>query len=228
MGKFEQAGEIGKRRKFIKTNFLAFPGDGFSYIRYRVLRPLLKLFTHWQRGKFKPHPWLTPAAINIFDAILNKEMTGLEYGSGSSTLFFASRLGQLESIEHNKDWYEKVINMLGSARVQNVNLHLIPENKADKTETDLGIQGFEPRKSYTNYFGKVREYPDHHFDFILIDGRARVECTVYAIPKLKSGGILALDNSERRRYTPVFDLLSDWQMVNTTNGLTNTTIWFKP
>ena len=48
------------------------------------------------------------------------------------------------------------------------------------------------------------------------------------LPKIKKGGILILDNSERKRYELVFEQLKDYEMYETTNGLTNTTFWFIP
>ena len=70
--------------------------------------------------------------------------------------------------------------------------------------------------------------PDESVDFVLVDGRARTECAYYSISKLKKGGLFILDNSERDRYNIVFEFLSEWEMQNTTNGLTDTTFWVKP
>jgi hypothetical protein len=90
------------------------------------------------------------------------------------------------------------------------------------------MDGSESRMDYYNYYSKVNEYPDEYFDFVLIDGRARVNCGKNAIDKLKSGGIFILDNSERQRYRPLHELLIKWPSIYTTTGLTDTTIWIKP
>ena len=65
-------------------------------------------------------------------------------------------------------------------------------------------------------------------DFAIVDGRARTECCHEILPKIKKGGILILDNSERKRYKLVFEQLKKYEMYETTNGLTNTTFWFIP
>ncbi|HEY4655003.1 MAG TPA: class I SAM-dependent methyltransferase, partial [Cyclobacteriaceae bacterium] len=83
-------------------------------------------------------------------------------------------------------------------------------------------------QDYHNYFSFITVFPNGHFDFIFIDGRARIECTLNAIPKLKKGGMLVLDNSDRDRYAPLFKVLEHWPRVTTTTGLFDTTIWFKP
>lgn len=225
---YTQANDIAKKAT-IRTNYVAKKKLSINYIKYRFNRPILKLITTFQNRKFKPAPWLTPASINIFDSILDQSMIGLEYGSGSSTLFFAPRLKVLESIEHHNAWYQKVQGMIESAGLSNVHLHLVPNKHGSSYEPfDIPDGSLRVKHWYADYFSKVLEFPDDHFDFVLIDGRARVECLLNSIDKLKSGGILALDNSERSRYQPVFRILADWNRIDTTNGLTDTTIWFKP
>ncbi|MCB0486782.1 MAG: hypothetical protein KDC47_11360, partial [Flavobacteriaceae bacterium] len=175
----------------------------------------------------------TPASILFFEKALNKDMIGLEYGSGRSTLYFAQKLKKLVSIEHYQGWHNKVKKELEVKEINNVDYFLIlKENTPDAIEdidTELDkLEGSEPRNDFVNYYNKVNEYPDGYFDFILIDGRARVKCGLNAMKKVKSGGIFVLDNSERKRYAPLRNALKDWPQVNTTTGLTNTTIWIKP
>ena len=120
--------------------------------------------------------------------------------------------------------------MLSQKDLNNVEIQLIVPTETDIVPSNLRIEKFEftPKEEFSNYFNKVLDFDNDFFDFILIDGRARVECLYNSIPKLKSGGMMILDNSERERYKPVFSILNDWDMVFTTNGLTDTTIWFKP
>ena len=160
-------------------------------------------------------------------------MIGLEYGSGRSTLFFTRHLGKLVSIEHYDPWYEKVKKRLDEAKVDNVEYLLVPKNSEqdvndNRDEYHRKFTGREARPEYADYAGKVLEYDDNYFDFVLIDGRSRVNCGLNAMPKLKPGGIFVLDNSERPRYRPLHEALNEWPKIETTTGLTNTTIWFKP
>ena len=49
------------------------------------------------------------------------------------------------------------------------------------------------------------------FDYISVDGRARMHCLVRALPLLKpEGGVLLLDNSERELYQKAFDMVPSW------------------
>ncbi|MCB0496036.1 MAG: class I SAM-dependent methyltransferase [Cyclobacteriaceae bacterium] len=160
-------------------------------------------------------------------------MIGIEYGSGRSTMFFAKKLKKLISIEHYPGWYEKVKKELENKGVHNVDYFLILKQDTpdaiEDIDTELDkLEGSELRNDFANYYNKVNEYSNGYFDFVLIDGRARVKCGLNAMNKLKSGGIFVLDNSERKRYAPLRNALKDWPMVNTTTGLTNTTIWIKP
>ena len=160
-------------------------------------------------------------------------MIGLEYGSGFSTKYFARKLKKLISIEHNSEWYKKVKRNLEENKINNVDYFLFPKEDHPESQDDLDIylnehDEYESKESFRKYYDKVKEYPNNYFDFILIDGRARIYCGLNSILKLKKGGIFILDNSERKRYEPLLTALESWPKVNTTNGRTNTTIWIKP
>lgn len=221
-------------RKYLKKNVIVPKGLSGSYLFYRVARPLLKLNYKVFKWRNPQTPWTSQAAVAIFRELLNKRMTGLEYGSGNSTIFFASRLGHLTSVEHDKAWYSRVKSTLKKLGHSNVDYKLIAPGTIRPLDYSL-IKGynleeneFAIKSEYADYFSFVRTFPDNHFDFIMVDGRARIECTLNALPKLKPGGIFVLDNSDRKRYTPVFKVLSQWQSVTTTTGLFDTTFWFKP
>lgn len=228
-----QASNISHFFFFIKRNIVAPKSSNYKYIRYRVLRPLLKGYYKLFNLFYPDRPWTTPVSILFFDKALNKEMVGLEYGSGRSTMYFASKLKKLVSIEHYEGWYDKVKKQLEDNQIKNVEYHLIlnqdTPDKTDNSDVELNkLVGGEDRNDFYNYYTKVNEYADEYFDFVLIDGRAREKCGLNAMSKLKSGGIFVLDNSERPRYAPLHKALETWPKVETTTGLTNTTIWIKP
>src|SRR5688572_9711262 len=51
-------------------------------------------------------PWITFDAIDFLKARARPDMRVFEFGSGGSTLFWASLGAQVTSIEHNPAWYE--------------------------------------------------------------------------------------------------------------------------
>lgn len=149
----------------------------------------------------RDEPWITEGANIVLAAYMSyhnlfaqHNQTGygisvLEFGMGASTLFFSEQkcVTRLVSIEHNKEWYDHVVDKI--------------KNKT------AGIYGLYDRP----YNSKVSYFPDNAFDVIMIDGRDRVECIKSSISKLKPGGILILDNSERETYAEGIALMSDWK-----------------
>lgn len=224
-------------RSILKSNFIRPKGLTWAYVRYRVMRPLLKVNYKLAKLFYPVSPWTTLASIKTFEKILSPEMIGFEYGSGFSTLFFAKRLKHITSIEHDPAWHGLVSQKFKALGITNVDYKLIPRQQKNEGSIDgysfyadyqLTPKDFQIRTEYANYFSAIATFPNEHFDFIMVDGRARVECCLMAIPKLKKGGIFVLDNSDRARYVPVFHVLKDWKSVTTTTGLFDTTIWFKP
>ena len=203
-----------------------------GYWIYRILRPILKIRYAFFRRMNKPAPWLSPTSILFFKKYLEKDMVGAEFGSGSSTLFFAPRISKLYSVEHNEEWYNLINEKLKGLNSSNVDYRFVLQNdKADFVDDVFDLEekrDFEIRRDYVNYFRALNDIQDHSLDFAIVDGRARTECCHEILPKIKKGGILILDNSERKRYELVFEQLKDYEMYETTNGLTNTTFWFIP
>lgn len=209
----------------------------WKYIKYRVRRPIIKLFYKAYRKKNAPTPWLPPSVIEYFNQYLTKEMTGVEFGSGISTLFFAPKIKKIVSIEHDEAWYKQIKKELATKNIDNIDYHLVKRNDAKKNNYptpefintfNISSDEYEYRKEFYEYFMRLEEYNDESFDFIIVDGRARPECVFASIPKLKKKGILVLDNSERHRYRIVFDRLKEWETCKASSGLTDTTFWIKP
>ena len=203
-----------------------------GYWLYRILRPILKVRYAFFRRMHKPAPWLSPTSILFFKKYLEKDMVGAEFGSGSSTLFFAPRISKLYSVEHNEEWYHLINEKLTGINCSNVDYRFVVQNdKSDFVDDVFDLEekrDFEIRRDYVNYFRALNDIQDHSLDFAIVDGRARTECCHEILPKIKKGGILILDNSERKRYELVFEQLKNYEMYETTNGLTNTTFWFIP
>jgi len=142
---------------------------GFVYLPHCLATTTLRLTI----GYRPVLPWLSYRAIEQLDKLLRPDQTMLEWGSGMSTLWFAQRVGHLTSIEDYQPWYEKVKLTLTS--INNVDYQF---------------------KTDDHYFN-LDQYPNETFDFILIDGSQRGNCAKSAITKIKSGGYIYLDNSDK-------------------------------
>ena len=217
-----------------KKNYTAHKSEGMRYWTYRLLRPFLKAkYAAFQKANPEA-PWISPGAIYVLKKALKKDMVGFEFGSGRSTMFYAGLLKKITSIEHYKPWFEKVNELLAAKDIQNASLilvetdvpsqHLSSEAQLFTSAADYPIKD----EAFSEYIDSLLRFPDQHFDFMAVDGRARNSCVIQAIPKLKPGGLLLLDNSERKRYQEAISRLSDWPSIFTTTGLTDTTIWMKP
>lgn len=234
--RYEQAKKIAAQFFFIKRNIKvpggAAKGASLTYISYRILRPVLKTY-YWIFKQFnRMTAWTSPASIVIFRELLRKDMNGVEFGSGKSTAFFAQHLGHLTSIEHHKGWHEKVQAWMKERNISNVDYRLV---EPDKEEKPFPValsrhfpDGLKTKTGFVDYVSELAAFGDSSIDFLLVDGRARTECALIGIHKLKPGGILVLDNSERDWYRPVHEAVATWSKVYTTTGLTDTVIWFKP
>jgi hypothetical protein len=154
-----------------------------------------------------PSPWLVFDAIDYIKPRLFKGMNVFEYGSGGSTLFWLHYGANVISIEHDSQWHNFMKNKLQSNK--SIDYRLIVPEIAKRN--DLDFDPSDPEKYFStdevyrdyqfrNYVTQIDSFPDQHFDFILIDGRARPSCIKHSISKVKVGGLIILDNSDRDYY----------------------------
>lgn len=233
--KFEQTRNEVEKSSFTKRN-IAINRSGWRLWRYHLLRPLLKR-RYWRYQRLNPHtPWITPPIITALERLLDKEMLGFEFGSGRSTLFYAQRIQFIWAIEHDEAWYAKVYEDISKKQIGNIGLRLVkPEKEIDypnissENHIDLTSQEYPVKDDlFKCYVDSLDEFENEYFDFVAVDGRARVSCALKAMGKLKPGGILLLDNSERKRYASIHRELAKWPKIVGTTGLTDTTLWLKP
>lgn len=189
----------------------------------------------YQKTIGKNKPWLTPDANQILSKFITKEKIGFEFGSGRSTIWFASKASRIISVEINEEWYTLVKNNIKDKSLLNIDYFLIPGSNKENPELSL-------------YPKKILEYPDDFFDFVLVDSIHRLQCAKNALPKIKKGGLLIIDNMDdflpsntptplaiskhylkRKDSTEWLRFYNDYLKVNkeiwTTNGVTDTAIF---
>ncbi|MFZ4593894.1 MAG: O-methyltransferase [Verrucomicrobiaceae bacterium] len=167
-------------------------------------------------------PWLAQGAVRFLDEWLTSKMSGWEWGSGRSSLWFAQRIARLVSIEHDKAWHQKVSQQLAEQSLTHVDLrHLALEHPELETyELDY--------PTLPQYAAVILYEPDASFDFVLVDGWYRAVCARAALPKLKPGGLLVIDNTDWQ-HPPQAHVPADWHLVHQSrNVITETSIWRKP
>ncbi|MBT3659260.1 MAG: hypothetical protein HOK25_15815 [Rhodospirillaceae bacterium] len=129
-------------------------------------------------------PTISYRARTVIDGLLDSNSRVAEFGSGMSTPWLAGRCGFLLSLENDEEWHRKVSAMIATG--------------------DFGHVQYELRTP--DSFSDLSGFPDGSFDFILIDGWDRHGCVVNALPKLRSGGWVYLDNSDKDMTRPDGDL----------------------
>lgn len=202
----------------------------------RLVRAVLYLPTRARLLIDPVYPWINAGAVRYLRAHLAPGMRVLEFGGGRSTIYFSRLAGSMVTVEHNEKWRRKVAAMIERFGAKNVTLAFLPPDTAPAETPPVRprpacweIIGHTPRRpEFAAYFDHILGYPDEHFDAVLVDGRARVECALNAMDKIKPGGILVLDNSEWEKYAPISRAMADWSRRDFENGVWRTTIFCKP
>ncbi|MCE7058801.1 FkbM family methyltransferase [Dyadobacter sp. CY343] len=130
-----------------------------------------------------PLPWYTYPFILFLKPRLKPEFTVFEYGSGNSTIWYAGQVRYITAVEHEAGWVKLIA----------------PKLPANTTllEKPLG----------DSYIKAVQSTGDL-YQIIIVDGRNRVKCAIFASDFLTDDGVIILDNSERTWYTPAKEYLA--------------------
>jgi predicted O-methyltransferase YrrM len=199
----------------------------FSHWTPRYIQDRVALMLHERRNP--RDPWLTKDAVRFLDQSLKPTDVGLEFGSGRSSIWFAQRIKHLISVEDNQEWFARVTGLISQERLN---------EKID----------YRFRQQKDDYVTEASNVPDASIDFCLVDGSHRDDCAIRVIPKVRSGGMVVVDNINW--YLPSEDIapatrkpadgcatpiwiefaqqVAAWRRYWTSNGVTNTCIWFKP
>ncbi len=181
-------------------------------------------------------PWLTPEAIRLISTLLRPADRGAEFGSGRSTLWFATRVAALTSVEHDERWHEVLTATLRERGLDNVDYILAPEDQPME------------RGGESAYARAALALPDASLDFALVDGHYRDYSAKFIMPKIKPGGLLIIDNvhhylpcqsrspnARTIRLGPATEVwagvwreLADWRTIWTSSGVWDTAIFIKP
>ncbi|WP_298645748.1 hypothetical protein [uncultured Proteiniphilum sp.] len=205
--------------------------DILLYIRFALTFAMqnatlshIKQLRRWLKDKrsgdntlIRELPWMTYDALDFLSSICTPDMTIFEWGSGGSTLFFARRCCRIISIEHDQKWSKLLANKLKEFSVTNVDYKEVPgerisgwaqrdyRNPDDFVSNDRNSIGL----SYEKYVKAIDQYPDNYFDIVVVDGRVRNCCIKRAIPHVRKGGYLVVDNTDRKYYLAGFSELQN-------------------
>ena len=121
-------------------------------------------------------PWVPYSVIRRLRSFLGRESSVLEYGSGMSTIWYATIVSRVCSVEDDQVWYERIADLIERRQLNNVTYHL-----AASADEYCSFMADNPRR----------------YDLIVVDGSWRSRCMAEAINLLLPGGVLYLDTSDQ-------------------------------
>ena len=194
----------------------------------------IKLFYYQKKNVHAP--WLVNTSTSFLSTYLKTGDIGLEFGSGRSTIWFAKKVRHITSIEHTPTWHNIVSEKIISERLGNkISYHLFEDGGSNIADCD--------------YVNIINSFENESFDFVLIDGMLRDHCALRSLNKLKTGGIIIIDNVnwyiprknksrtpdsrgikddfESEHWKSFYNIVSGWRYIWETDGISDTAIWFK-
>lgn len=127
----------------------------------------------------------------------------LEWGSGGSTLELHKMAETVISVEHNPDWFGKVLAELPVDRHRQ--LRLVPPSEPEPQhdpEWEWRRRAEFEREMFATYVDHPRQLGVQP-DVVFADGRARRFCIMEGLRLLRSGGLLIAHDAQRRIYHDV-------------------------
>lgn len=189
------------------------------YLQHPV-HGIAKIFDVTYR-KFKPGmPWISPQSV----AFLKKELArgnlvGFEWGSGASTNWFSQFCSKLVSIEYDEYWYQQVQAQVKDQK--NIQLLFVALEHSKSEPTYLT---YEKTPAYVT---SIHQFPEEHFDFVVVDGHYRQACILACQKHLKRDGLLIVDNFNRIAKREDWGIPSSYEMIHCSSNIVTTTAVFR-
>lgn len=127
----------------------------------------------------RPIPWLSYPFIDFISGRLNDGMLVVEFGAGNSTLFFASKVKRVFSVESNELWVKDLAPQL-------------PNN------AEVSYQSYNPADSMQ--YVTAADSQLAFADIVLVDGPETSETLKHVAKAIGPKGVIALDNADREQY----------------------------
>jgi len=150
-------------------------------------------FTIFERlnGGYKNYPWLVPSAVSWLDKNIQKDWKIFEFGCGYSTIWYAKRCNSITGIDDHLEWFNLIKAKIESSNIGNCDLIFTP------SVSPLSIDDF----------------PNDFFDLVIVDSaESRIECAIAAVSKIKKGGYLLFDDTDKLEYQNI-EFLKSWNVM---------------
>ncbi len=155
-------------------------------------------------------PWISPRAVRFLEENISNGQIGFEWGSGRRTIWLAVRLKRLISVEHDKIWFERLSRKIKEKKLNNIEYHYVSYEQKQK------------------YVGIINNIEDNSLDIVFVDGAHNKACILAAIPKIKKGGLLLIDDTNHFPLSEC-NVPKDWAVVHHSKNVSkDTTVVRKP
>ena len=132
----------------------------------------------------EPIPWINYSMMHFLTPRLPEYISILEYGSGNSTLYWATKVKEVVSVEHDALWIDYIRKKFSG--ISNIQL-LTAGSDADYENAPVAI--------------------NKKFQLIVIDGIRRIECTRCALKLLTEDGCILFDDTLFCEHKEVFKIM---------------------
>jgi predicted O-methyltransferase YrrM len=146
-------------------------------------------------GRVPERPWIVPAAIGWLARRMRRDWRVVELGSGRSTVWYAKRAGSVVSFEDNADWAARGREALRDAGLDNAEIRTAPVEEFTRELAGLD---------------------DASCDLLVVDflespQAERIDAVRVGREKVRPGGYLLLDDSDRPAYAGADEVLAGWK-----------------
>jgi len=159
-----------------RSRFHTLRGDPVPWSGYADLPACLAhTFAFKAFGRRPVLPWIPYAAIRFLRAQAKPDWRVLEIGSGMSTLWLARYCCIVDSIEADETWVSLLQKEIARRKISNAHVHF---------------------RWRANEMCDFSNWADASLDLAFVDGGPRPECFTAALPKVKPGGFIYVDNTD--------------------------------
>src|SRR5581483_12105109 len=127
-------------------------------------------------------PWWPRDARRHLDDMLRRTDVCFEWGSGRSTVWLSARTGVVHSIEHDPEWHTTVSEDLRRQGLAPERVRLLSTDPAHEPDT-------------SPYVRAIDDFGDASLDVCVVDGEYRDHCALAAVPKVRPGGLIIVDDA---------------------------------
>jgi hypothetical protein len=207
--------------------------DAISYRRRLAaygeayLKPLgwdRSIVSHQAEDRDGPVPWITYPALRMLERVVRPHFKVFEYGAGNSSLWWAARVDDVVSVEHDPAWAEMVAGRApanlrvvprpmgaaiagpgGSLVATFLAAHPDPPLSGDPARDAADGLVWEP---FAAYLAELACFPVGWFDVVVVDGMARAPAAWMAAQLVKPDGFVVFDNADRWQYNSGYQALA--------------------